>query len=94
MTTKGKKIMQWQRLIFWHDLYIFLRPSSGVLKDSTHAVQVNRILLSNGQYVFVARRLIKRRDIFMYMLHLNVLKLWTVIWTTEFIPYGKSKQNL
>jgi hypothetical protein len=29
---------------FWQDLYIFPRPSSGVLRDSTHAVQVNAFL--------------------------------------------------
>jgi hypothetical protein len=31
---------------FWHDLYVGPQPSSRVLRDSTHAVKVNCILLS------------------------------------------------
>jgi hypothetical protein len=35
---------------FWQNLYVYPQLSSRVLKDSTHAVQVNCILFSKGQY--------------------------------------------
>jgi hypothetical protein len=35
-------------LCFWRDVYIFSGPSSRILRDSTHAVQVSCILLSKG----------------------------------------------
>jgi len=33
---------------FWQYLYVFFRPSSRVLRGSTHAVQISCILVSNG----------------------------------------------
>jgi hypothetical protein len=38
---------------FRRDLVVFLRLSSQVLRNSTHALQVNCILLSKGQYLAV-----------------------------------------
>jgi hypothetical protein len=38
-------------LCFWQDLYICSRQCSWVLKDYTHVVQVDCILLSKGQYI-------------------------------------------
>ena len=39
-------------LCFWQDLYVFRRPSSRVLRDSTHAVQVNCVLFTlSGKFV-------------------------------------------
>jgi hypothetical protein len=35
---------------FWQDIYVFLRQLSRMLRDSTHAVQVDCILWSEGQY--------------------------------------------
>lgn len=40
MATSGKQVMQWYRFMFLTDLYAFLLPSSRVLRDPTHAVQV------------------------------------------------------
>jgi hypothetical protein len=34
----------------WQELYAYPRPSSWVLRDCTHAVEVTYILLSKGQY--------------------------------------------
>lgn len=42
---------------FWHLLHVFPQPSSRVLRDSTHAVQVGWILIHKGYYhVFVKYR--------------------------------------
>jgi hypothetical protein len=40
--------MQWQRLMFWQDTYAFPRPSLRVLRESTQAGHINRILLSKN----------------------------------------------
>jgi len=42
----GKMSCSARVLCFWQDLCVFPRPSSRMIRDSTHAVQVNRILLS------------------------------------------------
>jgi hypothetical protein len=52
MATSKKKVMQWYRLMFLTGSLCFSRPSSRVLRDSTHAVQVKCILLSKGQDVY------------------------------------------
>jgi len=43
--------MQWQRFVFYgRDQHDFRRPLPRILNDSTHAVEVNCVLLSKGQY--------------------------------------------
>jgi hypothetical protein len=38
---------------FWQDLYVFIRPSSRVLRDSARAVKVTYILLGKRQYLML-----------------------------------------
>jgi len=47
-----------RKLCFWQDLYVFRRPSSRVLRDSTHAVQVNCVLFTQWMENF-ARKLFR-----------------------------------
>ena len=50
---------------FWYDLHVFHRPPSRQLKASTHAVEVNCILLSNEQYNIYEIKLIMNKISFL-----------------------------
>jgi hypothetical protein len=51
MATSGKKKHAVPKThMFWHLPNVFPQPSSRVLRESTHAVQVSWILLSKGHY--------------------------------------------
>jgi len=46
---------------FWYELHVFHRPPSRELRSSTHPVEVNRILLSNGQHNIYEIKLITNK---------------------------------